>query len=107
MPRIQLRPPSLLFVSTRDSSAVSVDLAEFGLENIDFIGGTGNLRAAARVSAAEYELVIEPDTNTTGHTQWFYFRVQVRPRPRVGLRYRLSPDENRGWLRVFAISSTS
>ncbi len=36
----------------------------------------GNLRAAVRTAPAEYELILEPDTNTLGHTQWFFFRVQ-------------------------------
>lgn len=36
---------------------------------------SGNLRAAVRVGPTEYELMLEPDTNTLGHTQWFYFRV--------------------------------
>ena len=26
--------------------------------------------------ATSYNLVLEPDTNTLGHTQWFYFRVR-------------------------------
>lgn len=37
---------------------------------------TGNLRSAVRVGAREYELLVSPDTNTGGHTQWFYFRVR-------------------------------
>ncbi len=36
---------------------------------------SGNLRCAARVGDREYELVLEPDTNTCRHTQWFYFAV--------------------------------
>ena len=36
---------------------------------------SGNLRSAVQVGPREYELLLEPDTNTTGHTQWFFFRV--------------------------------
>jgi hypothetical protein len=36
----------------------------------------GNLCAASRVGPLEYELSVDPDTNTAGHTQWFFFRVR-------------------------------
>lgn len=36
----------------------------------------GNLCSAVRVGPFEYELTLDPDTNTAGHTQWFFFRVQ-------------------------------
>jgi hypothetical protein len=36
----------------------------------------GNLRAAVRMGRSSYELLLEPDTNTLGHTQWFFFRVR-------------------------------
>jgi Zinc carboxypeptidase/Cytosolic carboxypeptidase N-terminal domain len=35
----------------------------------------GNLRAAVRTGPRAYELVLDHDTNTSGHTQWFFFRV--------------------------------
>ena len=35
----------------------------------------GNLRRAVKLSATEYNLVLEPDTNTRGHMHWFYFKV--------------------------------
>jgi hypothetical protein len=33
----------------------------------------GNLRRAVQVSSHEYDLILRPDLNTRGHTQWFYF----------------------------------
>jgi hypothetical protein len=44
----------------------------------------GNLRSAVRMGVASYNLVLEPDTNTLGHTQWFFFRVRGMV---PGLRY--------------------
>lgn len=35
----------------------------------------GNLHSAIKISSTEYHLFIHPDTNTGGHTQWFYFKV--------------------------------
>jgi cytosolic carboxypeptidase protein 2/3 len=39
---------------------------------------SGNLRRAVKVSGTdnEYDLVLSPDMNTYGHTQWFFFRVR-------------------------------
>ncbi len=34
---------------------------------------SGNLRRAVQVSPFEYDLILRPDLNTRGHTQWFYF----------------------------------
>ena len=36
---------------------------------------TGNLLAAMKVSETEYDLVLQNDINTNGHTQWFFFKV--------------------------------
>ena len=36
---------------------------------------SGNLRRAIQVYDNEYDLIIKPDINTRGHTQWFYFSV--------------------------------
>jgi hypothetical protein len=41
----------------------------------------GNLHAAYQVTSSEYVLYVRPDTNTTGHIQWFYFQV-IPDRPR-------------------------
>lgn len=37
---------------------------------------SGNLYLAQKVSDAEYNLLMQNDINTSGHTQWFFFRVQ-------------------------------
>jgi hypothetical protein len=37
---------------------------------------SGNLYLAQKVSDQEYNLVMQNDINTCGHTQWFFFRVQ-------------------------------
>ena len=36
----------------------------------------GNLAMASKVSEKEYNLLLQTDINSRGHTQWFYFRVQ-------------------------------
>lgn len=36
---------------------------------------SGNLRRAVQVYEHEYDLILKPDVNTRGHTQWFYFSV--------------------------------
>ena len=35
----------------------------------------GNLNYALKLSDNEYNLLLQNDINTNGHTQWFYFRV--------------------------------
>lgn len=39
---------------------------------------SGNLKQAIRMMENEYSLVLQEDTNTNGHTQWFYFSVTNR-----------------------------
>ena len=36
---------------------------------------SGNLFLATKVSDQEYDLLMQNDINTQGHTQWFYFKV--------------------------------
>ncbi|CAD7957535.1 unnamed protein product [Amoebophrya sp. A120] len=48
---------------------------------------SGNLRRVVQVSAFEYDLVLNPDYNTTSHAQWFYFRVA---NTRKNVRYRFN-----------------
>lgn len=45
--------------------------------NLSFDGNfeCGNLHSAIKITDSEYHLFIHPDTNTGGHTQWFYFKV--------------------------------
>ena len=38
----------------------------------------GNLRKASKVSNVEYNLWLENDSNTKGHTQWYYFKVTYK-----------------------------
>ena len=35
----------------------------------------GNLRKVAKVNNVYYNLWLENDLNTKGHTQWFFFKV--------------------------------
>jgi hypothetical protein len=42
---------------------------------------SGNLRKVAKVHNSEYNLWLNSDTNTRGHTQWFYFKVQYKDMP--------------------------
>ena len=37
---------------------------------------SGNLYLAQKVSDSEYNLLMQNDINTNGHTQWFYFQVK-------------------------------
>ena len=39
------------------------------------------MRKAAKVSNIEYNLWLENDTNTLGHTQWYYFKVVYKGIP--------------------------
>ena len=36
---------------------------------------SGNLLAAIKISDNEYDLILQNDINTNGHTQWFFFRI--------------------------------
>ena len=36
---------------------------------------SGNLLAAIKITEFEYDLVLQNDINTNGHTQWFFYRV--------------------------------
>ena len=36
---------------------------------------SGNLRRAIKVYEREYDLILKPDINTRGYTQWYYFAV--------------------------------
>lgn len=36
---------------------------------------SGNLLAAMKVSDNEYDMFLQNDINTNGHTQWYFFRV--------------------------------
>jgi len=36
---------------------------------------SGNLHCAYKVNDNDYNLLLQNDVNTQGHTQWFFFRV--------------------------------
>ena len=36
---------------------------------------SGNLLAAMKVSDSEYDMFLQNDINTNGHTQWYFYRV--------------------------------
>ena len=38
----------------------------------------GNLRKAVKLSEFEYNLVMENDVNTHGHSHWFYFKIVTK-----------------------------
>lgn len=45
---------------------------------------SGNLNLAMKLSDSEYNLILQNDINTNGHTQWFFFRVgNTRQRQKV------------------------
>lgn len=37
---------------------------------------SGNLYLSQKVSDSEYNLLMQNDINTNGHTQWFYYQVK-------------------------------
>jgi len=39
---------------------------------------SGNLKKAIKVSDNEYNLLLNYDYNTNGHTQWYYFNVMSK-----------------------------
>lgn len=49
---------------------------------------SGNLNRAYALSNEEYDLYVSPDTNTRGHTQWFYFSVS-HARPGVTVTFNI------------------
>jgi hypothetical protein len=51
------------------------DESENTLE-FDSVFESGNLAIALKVSDIEYNLLLQNDINTNGHTQWFYFKVK-------------------------------
>ncbi len=63
--RIEL-PPSAYYIPTDPDDRTLVFESRFE---------SGNLLAALQVSDAEYDLILQNDINTNGHTQWFFFKV--------------------------------
>eukprot|EP00466_Bigelowiella_natans_P019973 jgi/Bigna1/35118/e_gw1.8.156.1 len=65
-------------VTTGSSSSSSSSSGEGSIPALSFESDfeEGNLMRAIRVGPTEYDLILHPDTNTNGFTQWFYFGVQ-------------------------------
>lgn len=49
---------------------------------------SGNLRRAIQIADYDYQLILEADYQTTGHTQWFYFSV-ANTRKDVEYRFKI------------------
>ena len=49
---------------------------------------SGNLRRAIQIGDYDYQLILEADYQTTGHTQWFYFSV-ANTRKDVEYRFKI------------------
>ena len=60
-------------------------------ENLAFdsIFESGNLAVAQKVSDQEYNLVLQNDVNTLGHTQWFFFRVKTNFKNKTTVRFHM------------------
>lgn len=43
----------------------------------DSVFESGNLAIALKASETEYNLILQNDVNTNGHTQWYYFKVRT------------------------------
>lgn len=48
---------------------------------------SGNLRRVIQIKEFEYDLILKPDYNTRGNTQWFYFSVS---NTRIGVSYKMN-----------------
>eukprot|EP00741_Cyanophora_paradoxa_P005167 tig00000863_g5009.t1 len=48
---------------------------------------SGNLRRAIQIYPEEYDLILRPDINTRGHTQWYYFQIK---NARKGVKYKFN-----------------
>jgi hypothetical protein len=69
------------------ASAGSSEPAEDAVLSFESRFESGNLRRAALVGKNEYDLVLQTDVNTNGHTQWFFFRIDNTV---AGARYKLN-----------------
>lgn len=48
---------------------------------------SGNLRRVIQIREKEYDLILKPDYNTRGNTQWYYFSIS---NTRAGFAYRIN-----------------
>jgi hypothetical protein len=57
--------------------------------SFDSVFESGNLAIALKESDSEYNLILQNDINTNGHTQWFYFKVKSRFSKRTPVKFNL------------------
>jgi hypothetical protein len=55
----------------------------------DSVFESGNLAIAIKASETEYNLILQNDINTNGHTQWFYFKVKSNFKTKTIVRLNL------------------
>ena len=67
---------------------LSVEEAETTLE-FDSVFESGNLALAMKVADNEYNLLLQNDINTNGHTQWFYFKVKCNLKKKQIIKFNL------------------
>lgn len=70
-----LFPTTMKFKEGRQLT-LEQDSKRYGGLRFDSQFESGNLHAAYRVGPNEYDLMMQNDTNSKGHTQWFYFSVE-------------------------------
>ena len=57
--------------------------------HFDSVFESGNLAVAMKVNDNEYNLILQNDINTNGHTQWFYFKVKSNFNQKTTVRMNL------------------
>ena len=55
----------------------------------DSVFESGNLALALKVTPQEYNLLLQNDVNTNGHTQWFYFKVKTNFAKKTTVKFNL------------------
>lgn len=63
-----------LFISNDDEEKIGHSTVTTHLQ-FESLFESGNLRKVIQVREREYDLILNPDLNTTYHHQWFYFQV--------------------------------
>jgi hypothetical protein len=57
--------------------------------SFDSVFESGNLALALQVSDSEYNLLLQNDINTNGHTQWFYFKVKSSFKKKTKIKFNI------------------
>ena len=55
----------------------------------DSVFESGNLAIALQVSQEEYNLILQNDINTNGHTQWFFFKVKSNFKKKTKIKFNI------------------